>query len=197
MTTLIGLTGGIATGKSTVSGMIAKYGIPIIDADKIAHDCLDKPEVQKQLIKYFGDNILSSKKVNRRMLGKKVFSNHNKLKQLNAIMEPVIRQQIIEKIKLQRDQKVVVLDAPLLFEQHYDKMMDFIIVVYTDYHTQIKRLMKRDGISIGDAEKRVRVQMPIKEKIKYADLAVNNNMSIEYTKSQVIKWLLCKKIVLN
>lgn len=190
---IVGLTGGIASGKSLVSSYLKDQGIPVVDADLVAREVV-KPgsPALKQIVSRFGPTILKEDgSLNRRAMGKIVFKEPSELAFLNHLLQPLIRQAINEKIKnaSKNEQRLLVLDVPLLFEQGYDNICDQVMVVFVDRITQIKRLMKRNGYSQSEAVSRIQTQLPLATKIKFADIVINNNGSPEATKKQVIEWL--------
>ncbi len=188
----IGLTGSIATGKSTVANLFKELGCYIIDADKIAHDAYKKDtEAYSKIIKRFGDNILSENgDIDRKKLGSIVLKDRNYLSDLEKIVHPEverIRNAIINNIQIKDRHAIIIYDVPLLFEKHLEHLFDFTIVVYTDTKTQLKRLMQRNNISEYEANKRVKLQIPIDNKIKLADFVIDNSKTIDFTKKQVDK----------
>lgn len=196
MTKILGLTGGIAMGKSTISNFLRDKGIPIVDADEIAHAVLEFKAVKVQLVKAFGTPILNEQKqVDRKQLGKIVFGESKKLGELNKIVQPVIRQEIIRQLKSFTTESVVVLDAPVLFEQGYETLVDCIMVVSTTPAEQLQRLMERDHLTREDAQKRIDAQMPIEIKQKKADVTIDSSGSIEATQKQVIEWLVKQNLL--
>ncbi|KAF0373482.1 dephospho-CoA kinase [Pediococcus acidilactici] len=196
MTKILGLTGGIAMGKSTISNFLRDKGIPILDADEIAHAVLEFKAVKVQLVKAFGTPILNEQKqVDRKQLGKIVFGESKKLGELNQIVQPVIRQEIIRQLKSFTTEPVVVLDAPVLFEQGYETLVDCIMVVSTTPAEQLRRLMERDHLTREDAQKRIDAQMPIGIKQKKADVTIDSSGSIEATQKQVIEWLVKQNLL--
>lgn len=196
MTKILGLTGGIAMGKSTISNFLRDKGIPIVDADEIAHAVLEFKAVKVQLVKAFGTPILNEQKqVDRKQLGEIVFGESKKLGELNQIVQPVIRQEIIRQLKSFTTESVVVLDAPVLFEQGYETLVDCIMVVSTTPAEQLRRLMERDHLTREDAQKRIDAQMPIEIKQKKADVTIDSSGSIEATQKQVIEWLVKQNLL--
>lgn len=185
----IGVTGGIATGKNLVTNYFKELGCYIIDADEIYHELIypGKP-LWKKLVEEFGSTILHPQNmIDRKRLGDIVFNNKEALKKLNSITHNEIIKKIEERAKLhENDYKIIVINAALLIEAGAKKIVDKVIVVWTDEQTQLERLMKRDNISKNEAEKRIKSQMSLKEKLKYADYVINNNGSKEQTKKQVI-----------
>src|SRR3972149_970905 len=176
---LIGLTGGIASGKSLVAGELKRLGAYLIDADEIAREVVKRGlPAYSEIVKEFGEKILNpDKTINRKELGRIVFSNPELRKRLEQITHPRIRKKIeaeTSAIKAKNPKAVIVVDAALLIEGGLYKKMDKVIVVYADEKTQIKRLTERDGLAIEDAKNRISSQMPLQEKRKYADFVVEN-----------------------
>ncbi|KKI91750.1 dephospho-CoA kinase [Bacillus sp. SA1-12] len=201
MTIVIGLTGGIASGKSTVSNIIKNAGIRVIDADKIAREVVEvgKP-AYKQIIETFGqDMLLKDLTLNREKLGALVFSDEAKRQKLNQIVHPAVRQEMLKQTRQEKDlqAKAVVLDIPLLFESNLTHMVDKIVLVFVTQETQLKRLMERNGYTKEEAMMRIRSQMPLKNKVKLSDEIIDNNGSIEETTVQInrllMKWGIYKE----
>jgi dephospho-CoA kinase len=184
---IIGLTGGIASGKSTVSAMLKELGAEIIDADQISREIVEPGQLTLQkLINYFGDEVLSSDgTLNRKMLGKIVFSDPEKLMALNQITHPAIDEVISKRIQ-QANSKIIIVDSPLLLECGQQNMVDEVWLVIVDYDTQVKRLMNRNNLSIEDANKRVKAQMPLEEKVKLSNKVIDNNEDLQHTREQVL-----------
>lgn len=193
MTLVLGLTGGIATGKSTVAKMFEERNIPVIDTDQIARELLNKgTESYNEVIKFFtSDILLTNGEINRKKLGRIIFSNAQKREKLNSILHPRVLNIVdaeIQKSK-DKDEKVIVLDVPLLFESEFDKKVDKTIVVYTSHAEQVKRLMERDLIKREYAEMKINAQMSINDKVDIADFVINNSLSILNTKKDFNKIL--------
>ena len=186
---IIGITGSIACGKSTVSNYLKSKGYIVIDADKIGHEALDDDYVKEKLILAFGNEILEDNKINRQKLGELVFGNSSNLNVLNNIIHPEIRKKILEKIDKNNDKELIFIDVALLFEAKFDDLVDKIIVVYVDENTQLTRLMKRNSISKKEALSRIVSQMSPIEKAKLGDYTVNNNLDVINTYEQVDKVL--------
>jgi dephospho-CoA kinase len=189
--TPIGLTGSIATGKSTVSQMLAELGATIIDADKIAFEAVlkGKPAWQK-IVDYFGEGILlGSGEINRKALGDIIFNNPEKKNVLNSIVHPEVFSEmgrlVIEAAN--KPEAVIILDVPLLIESGMDKDMGEVILVYTPESVQLERLMARDNIINDSAIAKIRSQMPVEEKKRHATIIIDNSFSIKETHEQVIK----------
>ena len=182
---IIGLTGGIACGKSTVSAYLKQKGAYIIDGDAIAKE-LSVPgkSIWKAYVEHFGDKILNSDKtLNRRLIGQIVFTDESEKMWMNNTMHPLIKQAIIEKIeKYKQDKvKVVVLDIPLLYEANWDKFADEVWVVQIDKQLQIERIQNRDKLTQKEAISRIEAQMPVEEKAKRADVVIDSSNTPEIT----------------
>ena len=194
MTKVLGLTGGIASGKSTVSEYFKTFEIPIIDADKGAHDVMRAGQpVVRDIAETFGEEIiLPNGEIDRKKLGQIVFKDSDKRKQLDNLVRAEIRDEIERRIKVFMNEKkpLIILDIHLLFEAGYEKMVDEVMVVYIDTATQKERLMKRNtDLSNEDATNRIQSQMPLKDKAKKADVVIDNQGTIDATRKQVEKWL--------
>ncbi|MBS2771977.1 dephospho-CoA kinase [Anoxybacteroides rupiense] len=190
MALTIGLTGGIASGKSTISHMLKEFGIPVVDADLIAREVVRVgEEAYKQIVKEFGSEILQENgEINRTKLGAIVFHHEEKRKRLNAIVHPAVRKKMLEQKEafLRKGANTVVLDIPLLIESQLFYLVDKIIVVYVDEAIQLERLIKRNGLAKEDAVARIRAQMPLSDKKSYADAVIDNNGTIERTREQLL-----------
>ncbi|KMS98511.1 hypothetical protein BVRB_4g092040 [Beta vulgaris subsp. vulgaris] len=180
---IVGLTGGIASGKSTVSNLFKAQGIPIVDADIVARDALKKGTGGwKKVVEAFGNDILQPDgEVDRPKLGRIVFSNPDKRQLLNRLLAPYISSGIFKEIlKLWlKGHKVIVLDVPLLFEAKMDKWTKPIIVVWVDRETQLKRLVSRDRITDEEADNKINAQMPMDSKRSKADIVIDNTGSLD------------------
>ena len=185
MILIIGITGSIACGKSLVSNYLQEKGYTIIDADKIGHMVLENDEVKKQLVNKFGKSILKDNEVNRVTLGKLVFENNENLKELNNIIHPQIRKNISEQIQVHKNEKLVFVDVPLLFEAKFDDLVEKIIVISLDEKFQLERLMNRNSLSKEEALQRIKSQIPVREKEKLGDYVVDNSFTQENTYKQV------------
>ncbi|EJS52491.1 TPA: dephospho-CoA kinase [Bacillus thuringiensis] len=189
MTVVIGLTGGIASGKSTVSEMFRELSIPVIDADVIAREVVEqgKPAYNK-IVEVFGAEVLQQDgELDRPRLGSIVFYNEEKRLQLNKIVHPAVREEMNRKkeMYIKEGMQAVVLDIPLLFESKLTSLVDRILVVAVKPHTQLERLMKRNNFSEEEATARIQSQMPLEEKVKNADEVINNDGTIMGTKTQL------------
>lgn len=185
----IGLTGGIGTGKSTVSSIFQSKGFTIIDADIIARDVLVKyPQILKSVRETFGSGYFDWKGQFKRA----EFSNHMfKFPKLRVKYEEMIMPYIMKEInnsikKYEKEGKdLVILDAPTLIENNFEKEMDYVILVIADTNTQISRIKARNRMTSADAVRRINAQMSLEEKKSYADIIIDNNGDLESTKIQL------------
>jgi len=177
----IGLTGGIATGKTTVSKYLQTLGIKVIDADLIAREVLDLyPEILQYLKERYGDRVIKDGKLDRKALGKIVFQNKEDRRSYLQVIMPRIRQEIEKRLEESVDE-ITVLDAPLLFEEGFHKDVDLTITVYADESVQLQRLRERDGYTEEEARNRISAQMDLKEKRNLSTYVLNNSGSLEDT----------------
>ncbi len=189
---VVGLTGGIASGKSTVSNYLKSKDFAVIDADQIAREIVDTGQPALEEIRMtFGKNILNADgSLNRKALGDLVFSNEKLLEKLNKITHPRIIQEIINRIELykqNRKNSVVFVDAALLIEMNMRQLVDEVWLVKVDKETQRRRLMERNGFDFTEAENRINAQMSMEEKVKKADIVIDNNNGIDYLYTQIQK----------
>lgn len=187
---VIGLTGGIACGKSTVARTLKSKDAIIIDADRESKQLMKAGSpIWTKLIAEFGREILNpDNTINRRRLGNMVFGDGYKLKKLNSIVHPGVIEQIAGKIRRYKEEgrwPAIVLDAPLLYEVGAEKLVDFTWVVAVDRQTQINRLLARDKITHEQASQRIEAQMPLEEKVARADAVINNTGSRRATREMV------------
>ena len=191
---VIGLTGGIASGKTTVSNLFKISGVPVIDADLVARQVVEKGTVGlSALVNRFGEAILNTDgTLNRTELGKRMFSEEEIRSEVNDILQPLIRQEIISRMQAYKDQgkTLIVLDVPLLFEMHYENLCDDIIVVAVSVETQIARMEKRNGYTREEALERIQSQMPLEEKVKQATIVWSNEGTLQELEQKVHQWLL-------
>ncbi|UOE93408.1 dephospho-CoA kinase [Alkalihalobacillus sp. LMS39] len=190
---IIGLTGGIASGKSTVTTMLKQHNIPVIDADMIAREVvMPGQDAYHQIIDHFGESVLlADNTINRKQLGQIIFNDEKERAVLNSIVHPAVRKTMIERKTelLKEGVKHIAYDIPLLFESKLTHMVDKVILVYVDEDVQLTRLVSRDNCSEKEAISRIQSQMPLKEKIALADEVIYNNGAIEQTKQQLIQIL--------
>ena len=189
MTRIIGLTGGIASGKSTVSNLLRQAGLPIIDADQVARQVQrpGSPALDK-LVAAFGHEIIAPDgHLDRKRLGQQVFADPAARQELDRIMQPLIRDAIWQAVENFKKQGVanVILDVPLLFEAGYDDDCDLVVVVRVSPATELQRLMARNGYSKTAAQARIAAQLPLSTKVAKADVVIDNNGGLEQTRRQV------------
>ena len=183
----VGLTGGIATGKSTVARILAEKGARLIDFDELSH-VVEEPDgpVWKEIVRHFGEVILQADRtIDRRKLGDIVFTNNEKLDLLNRLVHPSVFkewQKKIEEIRKVQPDAIVLSDIPLLIEVGMKSMVDVVLLVYLPREEQVARLMARSGYSRDYAKRRVASQMPIEEKLPFADIIIRNDGSPETTR---------------
>lgn len=186
----IGLTGGIASGKSTVSAYLVAMGAVLIDADQIAREVVlpGSPALSK-IQQIFGDEVITAEGLlNRKKLGELVFADESSRKQLEGILHPEIRTIMMQRMRLFEDEnprRLVVVDVPLLYESNLASMFEMVLLVYVPREIQLERLEQRDGLSRGQAEERLAAQMPIDQKAQLADLVIDNSGTPEETEAQV------------
>lgn len=190
--TVIGVTGSFGTGKTTVAGMFKKLGAVVFDADKIAHEAfLPGSETYKKTLKIFGRGILRSDgEIDRRQLGRIVFTDKSRLERLCGIVHPYVIRKIrrgINGVRRGNSAATVVLDIPLLIEAGLLSLIDKLIVVKTDQRTQIKRCQQRSGLNRKAILARTRAQMPLRGKIRFSDFIIDNTGTKQKTKREVRK----------
>ena len=185
---IIGLTGGIASGKSTVSIYLEKLGAKIVDADKMAKSLSNRKDIIEKLVLDFGNKILDGDgNLDRKKLKEIVFSDKNQLKKLNNIFHSEIRKEF-KKIKSESlESEIIIFDVPLLFESHIDMECEEVILVYLDKDTQIERIIKRDNIKKDLALKIINSQMSLEEKKLKSSILLENNGTMEDLKNKVEK----------
>ncbi|SCB73940.1 dephospho-CoA kinase [Weissella bombi] len=185
----LGLTGGIATGKSTISTYLSSKNIPILDADKIARQVVEPgtPGLA-EIVQYFGDDILQDDQtLNRKALGQIVFNDEQALQKLNEITHPRIQQMMMDQVAVlaKSNTPLVILDIPLLLENHNEAGADAVMLVTIPKTLQLERLMNRNHLTQAEAESRIAAQMPLAEKEQLADYIIDNSGSVADTYKQV------------
>ncbi|OXM84330.1 dephospho-CoA kinase [Paenibacillus rigui] len=190
----IGLTGGIACGKSTVSGMLVQRGAMLVDADRIAREVVEPgmPALSQIVERWGPELLLPDGSLHRKKLGEIVFGNPQALQQLQEITHPPIRATIRERMaeyERSNPDKLVVVDIPLLYESGLQSMFEAVMVVYVPRTVQLDRLMLRDGLSREQAEQRLQAQMDIERKKELADIVIDNQGTMEQTEGQVEAFL--------
>lgn len=191
MTKILGLTGGIASGKSLVSRYFLDHGIAVADGDVLARAVVapNSPTLKK-IVAHFGPTIVKAGVLQRKKLAQIVFADKEELATLNALMRVALIAAFETAIADAKKQNLplLVLDIPLLFEQGYDRYCDQVMVIFVDEATQLTRLQARDNLSATEAKKRIAAQMPLREKIARADVVINNNGTPAETLQQVDVW---------
>ncbi len=187
---IIGLTGGIATGKSTVAEMLRHKGALLVDADQLAREAVEPNQpAWQEIVNWLGDSVLlPDRSLDRTKLAQLVFGDPQKLKILNAIIHPRVGNRILElarKIEEEKPDAVVVYDIPLLIETGMQEMVDLVLLVFAPREFQLKRLVERDGLNPEEAGQRLAAQMPIDEKKRYAHRVIDNSGSLAETRKQV------------
>ena len=188
---VVGVTGGIASGKSTVCKIIESKGYQVIDCDILGHNVLSdhrKGQGYEKVVQEFGEGILEGNEISRKKLGELVFGNPENKKKLEAILHPMIKKKLINKINKVQD-KIVFVEVALLFETDFKDLCDKTILVYVDLDNQIWRLMKRDNVIFPEALKKIYMQMPMADKLELADYIIDNTnqeYDLEWQVRQII-----------
>lgn len=195
MSLTVGLTGGIASGKSTVSSLLIEKGFTVIDADIEARLAVEKgEEAYQEIVRHFGDRVLlKDGSINRAELGSIIFHDEKERQVLNSIVHPAVRKRMTAKkeLAISHNEQLIILDIPLLFESKLQYMCDKTLLVYADEEIQLKRLMQRNQLSENEAMARIQSQMPLREKKALADAVIDNNGTIEETEKQL--WTILEK----
>ncbi len=188
----VGLTGGIACGKSTVSEMFVRRGAHLIDFDQLAHH-IEKPRqpAWEKIVQYFGESILlPDKNIDRHKLAQIVFADAQKLQTLNSIVHPYVSNEWktrLEKIEKKEKNAIILSDVPLLFEEKMQHLFDLTLLVLISPAQQIQRLIARNGLTRDEAKRRLMNQMPIGEKARLADIVIDNQKTVAETEEKVEK----------
>ncbi|MFT9266602.1 MAG: dephospho-CoA kinase [Oenococcus sp.] len=189
----IGLTGGIGSGKTTVAKIFAELGYTIIDADQVAHEVVMPGRFELEEIKNaFGISVMKGASLDRKKLGQMVFADPRALKKLNAILQPSIKQLMQMRMEfLENEGRVhtLIVDIPLLYERHWERDLDTVIVVDADKKTRIDRIMQRDHLSQQDAVNRIAAQMPLAQKAAMADFVIENTGDKDALKQCVLQFI--------
>ncbi|MGT2772492.1 dephospho-CoA kinase [Streptococcus marimammalium] len=189
---IIGLTGGIASGKSFVSQLIKEQGFHVIDADEVVHKLQKKGgKLYRVLVDFFGETILQSDgEIDRPKLSSLFFSNQEVKQKVSQLQDDIIRETLaFERECASQNHEIFFMDIPLLFERHYESSVDEVWLVYVDKQTQLNRLMARDHYSEEEAMKRITSQESLEAKKKKADVIIDNSGSKEVTKQKVLTLL--------
>ncbi len=186
----VGLTGGIASGKSTVDKMFQDKGAHLIDHDILAHR-VEEPDrsAWHDIVTFFGPEILNDDRtINRSRLGALVFGDESKRRKLNEIVHPAVFSEWmneVEQIAAHDPRGIIISDIPLLFEVGWQDAVDVIVLIYVSRDMQIRRLVTRNGYSLPEAEERLNAQMPIDDKVLRADFVINNEGPLDETSKTV------------
>lgn len=190
---VIGLTGGIGSGKSSVAQWLKEQGLPVLDADQTVHSLLseDQPTIQ-HVVETFGKEILDLHgKIDRRILGTRVFKDEVARKSLEQLLHPRVKKQMLigQNALESAGAKLCIWDVPLLFETGFDALMDEVWVVWVSPEDQLTRVMNRDSLSRSEVELRIMAQWSLEDKLKRADVVINNSGSWAQTVLQLVALL--------
>ena len=199
---IIGLTGGIGTGKSTVSRKLRERGYPVIDLDVISREVIEYPEVIDELVRNFGIEILESqnnisgkKSISRNKLRQTVFKEEKKVSVLNSIMHPPIVEEMRRQVEnLKKNYKTVFVEVQLLFEAKLEKEFDLTVLVYADKKTQLERVLKRNGRKEEEVQQIINAQMDMTEKRRLSNYIIENNGDSEMLDLEIEKFIKKLKI---
>ena len=195
---IVGITGGIGSGKSTVSRILRDKGFYFVDLDTISHEVIQDPGIKTEIFKNFGSEIFDKEEISRKKLGKIVFEDKKKLKKLNSIMHPeilrVMRKKILEcKLKKEKDEKgknkIIFVEIQLLFEVQWEKEFDYILLVAAKRDMQVRRVLERDKRSEEEAWNIINSQMSLDEKREKSDFVIENDGNIDDLNREVDKFL--------
>ncbi len=185
---VVGLTGGLGSGKTTVARMFARLGAVVIDADRIVHEVLDRAgAVRSEVIRVFGEGIATGGRIDRRKLAAVVFRDARRLRRLEAILHPVVIRKMRRRIRAaaREGRGVIVLDVPLLFEAGLAGEVDRVVVVTARREQRIRRAAAALRLSRNETERRMRAQMPLRLKVRAADAVIDNSGEVSVTRRQV------------
>ena len=199
---IVGLTGGIGTGKSTVSRKLRERGYPVIDLDVISREVIEYPEVIDELVRNFGIEILESqnnisgkKSISRNKLRQTVCKEEKKVSVLNSIMHPPIVEEMRRQVEnLKKNYKTVFVEVQLLFEAKLEKEFDLTVLVYADKKTQLERVLKRDGRKEEEVQQIINAQMDMTEKRRLSNYIIENNGDSEMLDLEIEKFIKKLKI---
>ena len=199
---IVGLTGGIGTGKSTVSRKLRERGYPVIDLDVISREVIEYPEVIDELVGNFGNEILENqnntsgkKSISRNKLRQTVFKEEKKVSVLNSIMHPPIVEEMRRQVEnFKKNYKTVFVEVQLLFEAKLEKEFDLTVLVYADKKTQLERVLKRDGRKEEEVQQIINAQMDMTEKRRLSNYIIENNGDSEMLDLEIEKFIKKLKI---
>ena len=182
----VGITGGIGSGKSTITSLFHNLGVPIYNSDERAKWLMSNDvDLMDQIKILFGQESYSNNKLNRAHIANIVFQNHDLLKQLNAIVHPLVKIDFENWLLLQKKEPLVIKEAAILIESGAYKELDILIVVFANKEIRIKRVMNRDNVAKEDVEKRIETQLSDSERLKFAHYSIENNKDQSNLKKQV------------
>ncbi|PID58725.1 MAG: dephospho-CoA kinase [Ignavibacteriae bacterium] len=196
---VIGITGGIGSGKSTVSKFFANEGYTVLLADDIAKSIMVKDQsVVQKIIAEFGEKAFVKNKLNRKFLAKEVFNNPKKIEKLNAIVHPPTISLIKNEIqKLNGKESLIFVEAALIFEAKMENLFDYILLVTADEDIRIDRICKRDNVKLSEIKKRIENQIPEKVKKGLSDFTIENNLDLNELKNKTLFFLELFKNISN
>ena len=184
----VGLTGGIGSGKTTVSNFLLDYGIPVYNSDSEGKTLMNTNlELKNNIVSIFGERVYDNGILNTNLLSSIVFNDSTKIEQLNNLVHPKVAQDFNQWVGKNNNQPILVKEAAILIESGAYLNMDKIILVVSEKSTRINRISKRDNSDLESIEKRINLQLTDNEKIKYADYIIENNSSLENLKLEVLK----------
>ena len=179
----IAVTGNIASGKSQAEKIILKEGYPVYDTDKMAHEILDT------LTDFYGYDVFTDGKIDRKKLGELVFNNADIKQKLENLIHPKIKSEILQIFEHHKNDKFVFISVPLLYETGFETLFDKVILITAEYNIRKQRLIKRNNFSEEEAVKRIQSQIPQEQKLNKADYIINNNDSLESLETQIINMI--------
>ena len=187
---ILGITGGIATGKTAVSDILKSLDIKVIDMDIISREVIKLPKIIQSIENEFGSDIIKNGTVDRKLLREFIFDDKAKVQKLNNIMHPAIIEKAKNEIdRLKANTPLIVVVIPLLFETNLEYLTDSILLVTADYDKQVERIMTRDNSTKTNAENIIAAQMPLSEKVKKSNYVIENNGTYEELKEKVLTFL--------
>lgn len=184
---ILGLTGGIGTGKSTVAEIFREKGVPIVCADEIAKKIIDSEKIQNQIFEIFGKNVFSEDRLDRKKLREIVFRDAESVEKLNNITHPAIIEEIKFQISKKKKNQLLIVDIPLLFEGNYGFLVEKVLLISAEKSTQIERTSKRDSVSEENVLNIINNQMNLEDKKKRSDYIIENNGTIEELRIKIDK----------
>ena len=187
---ILGITGGIATGKTAVSDILKSLDIKVIDMDIISREVIKLPKIIQSIKNEFGSDVIKNGTVDRKLLREFIFDDKAKVQKLNNIMHPAIIEKAKNEIdRLKPNTPLIVVVIPLLFETNLEYLTDSILLVTADYDKQVERIMTRDNSTKTNAENIIAAQMPLSEKVKKSNYVIENNGTYEELKEKVLTFL--------